>query len=166
VSGALLNRAAVVMMQPSGSLPHDDHIHVRISCPRSIAGAGECIELAKNAPPRLAKGRRRVAPLVTPGGSALARGNGKEPTRKAAPPSREATAGKVGKRAAGGEALARVEAQEDRSESVLKRAFDAAAGGLLGGAREDEEAEADAAEADAVEAKGAADEGGAAKISD
>jgi len=154
VSSALLQRAAVVMMQPSGSLPHDDHIHVRISCPRSLAGAGECIELAKNAPPRLAKIRRRGAPLVTPGGS---RGGRVKEARKAAPPSREAG----NKRAAGGEALARAEAQQEGSDSVLKRVFDAAADGLLGASRGDEEVEPDAAPA-----RDAADESGAAKIPD
>ncbi len=63
-SRALLARAAVVLMQPTASLPHDDHIHVRISCPTTMRGS--CIELAKNAPygKRLAhKGR----PLKTPG---------------------------------------------------------------------------------------------------
>ncbi|MEO7330669.1 MAG: penicillin-insensitive murein endopeptidase [Minicystis sp.] len=77
-SRALLDRAAVVMMQPTTSLPHDDHIHVRISCPASMHGS--CIELAKNAPhgKRLAhkggglktpgKGRPVVArPVTRPG---------------------------------------------------------------------------------------------------
>lgn len=47
-SRALLDHAAVVMMQPTTSLPHDDHMHVRVSCPRGSHSA--CIELAKNAP--------------------------------------------------------------------------------------------------------------------
>ena len=34
-------RAAELMMQPHGSLPHDDHFHVRIGCP---AGQRECVE--------------------------------------------------------------------------------------------------------------------------
>jgi len=34
-------RAAEAMLQPHGSLPHDDHFHVRISCP---GGMRECIE--------------------------------------------------------------------------------------------------------------------------
>lgn len=46
VSRALYERAAVVLMQPTQSLPHDDHIHVRISCPTSMRGT--CVELAKN----------------------------------------------------------------------------------------------------------------------
>lgn len=38
---ALRVRAAITMVQPHGSLPHDDHFHVRISCPAGMAG---CIE--------------------------------------------------------------------------------------------------------------------------
>lgn len=69
VSRALLNRAAVVLMQPTGAMPHDDHLHVRISCPASMRGS--CVELAKNAP----HGRGRVAHkghrvLHTPGKAA------------------------------------------------------------------------------------------------
>ncbi len=38
----LRNRAAELMMQPRGALPHDDHFHVRIACP---PGMDKCIEL-------------------------------------------------------------------------------------------------------------------------
>lgn len=38
----LRSRAAELMEQPRGSLPHDDHFHVRIGCPPGMAG---CIEL-------------------------------------------------------------------------------------------------------------------------
>ncbi|WP_433927712.1 penicillin-insensitive murein endopeptidase [Sorangium cellulosum] len=48
VSRALIVRAQLAMMQPTGSEPHDDHMHVRISCPGAMRGT--CIELAKNAP--------------------------------------------------------------------------------------------------------------------
>jgi penicillin-insensitive murein endopeptidase len=34
------------MMQPHDSLPHDDHIHLRISCPHDPRSS--CIELARN----------------------------------------------------------------------------------------------------------------------
>jgi penicillin-insensitive murein endopeptidase len=44
-------RAAELMAQPRGSLPHDDHFHVRIGCPSDSRG---CIEL-----PTMAK--RRIA---------------------------------------------------------------------------------------------------------
>src|SRR5262249_22477274 len=62
----LLDRAAIVMMQPTHSLPHDNHMHVRISCPASMRGT--CIELARNASHgkgRIAHKERRV--LRTPG---------------------------------------------------------------------------------------------------
>jgi penicillin-insensitive murein DD-endopeptidase len=48
VSRALFERASMVMMQPHHSLPHDDHFHVRISCPHEAHSS--CIELATNAP--------------------------------------------------------------------------------------------------------------------
>ncbi|MBX3202664.1 MAG: penicillin-insensitive murein endopeptidase [Labilithrix sp.] len=38
---AIRVRAAELMAQPRGSLPHDDHFHVRIACP---AGMDKCIE--------------------------------------------------------------------------------------------------------------------------
>jgi penicillin-insensitive murein endopeptidase len=41
-SPAVRNRAAELMVQPRGSLPHDDHFHVRIACP---AGMTACVEL-------------------------------------------------------------------------------------------------------------------------
>ena len=40
-SMGLRTHAAEVLMQPHGSLPHDDHFHVRISCPPGMTG---CIE--------------------------------------------------------------------------------------------------------------------------
>jgi hypothetical protein len=45
----------MVMMQPHDSLPHDDHIHLRISCPHELRSS--CLELARNTP----HGRGRVA---------------------------------------------------------------------------------------------------------
>lgn len=46
---AVRTRAAELMMQPRGALPHDDHFHVRIGCP---AGMDKCVELplARKAP--------------------------------------------------------------------------------------------------------------------
>ncbi|MDI1444589.1 penicillin-insensitive murein endopeptidase [Polyangium sp. 6x1] len=63
VARALYVRAAQVMMQPTGGLPHDDHFHVRISCPPSMTKS--CVEIAKNAPSKARlkmakKGRRGV----------------------------------------------------------------------------------------------------------
>jgi penicillin-insensitive murein endopeptidase len=42
-------RASQLMAQPRGSLPHDDHFHVRIACP---AGMKKCVELPKRRAPR------------------------------------------------------------------------------------------------------------------
>src|SRR5439155_25796279 len=39
---SLRQRAAEVMAQPRGALPHDDHFHVRIMCPPAMDG---CIEV-------------------------------------------------------------------------------------------------------------------------
>jgi penicillin-insensitive murein endopeptidase len=64
-SRALWDRAATLMMQPHNSLPHDDHIHVRISCPREAHSS--CIELARNAP----HGHGRIARKGPPGGHVL-----------------------------------------------------------------------------------------------
>jgi penicillin-insensitive murein endopeptidase len=36
----LIWRAQTVMLQPIDSLPHDDHLHVRIACPRGTGAQG------------------------------------------------------------------------------------------------------------------------------
>jgi penicillin-insensitive murein endopeptidase len=41
VAESLRTRAAFAMVQPHGTLPHDDHFHVRIACPSGMNG---CIE--------------------------------------------------------------------------------------------------------------------------
>lgn len=66
VAHALYVRAALVMMQPTGGLPHDDHFHVRISCPSSMRKT--CVEYAKNAPSkaRLAKKAKQRPGMRTP----------------------------------------------------------------------------------------------------
>jgi penicillin-insensitive murein endopeptidase len=62
VAPALRLHAAEIMQQPHGTLPHDDHFHVRIGCP---AGMTECVEnpaararTVRAADPALAHGRR------------------------------------------------------------------------------------------------------------
>jgi penicillin-insensitive murein DD-endopeptidase len=66
VAHALYVRASLVMMQPTGGLPHDDHFHVRISCPSSMRKT--CVEYAKNAPSkaRLSKKAKQRAAMRTP----------------------------------------------------------------------------------------------------
>lgn len=65
---AIRVRAAEVMQQPRGTLPHDDHFHVRIGCPVQMTG---CVENpAPRARPSIASARPRgIEPrraLVTP----------------------------------------------------------------------------------------------------
>jgi penicillin-insensitive murein DD-endopeptidase len=67
VSRALWDRAAIVMMQPHNSLPHDDHFHVRISCPHELHSS--CVELARIAP----HGKARLAHRGHPGGNHVLR---------------------------------------------------------------------------------------------
>jgi penicillin-insensitive murein endopeptidase len=45
-SPAIRTRAAELMVQPHGSLPHDDHFHVRIGCPSGMAA---CVEFPTRA---------------------------------------------------------------------------------------------------------------------
>jgi penicillin-insensitive murein endopeptidase len=62
---ALRLKAAELMQQPHGTLPHDDHFHLRISCPVHMTG---CVENPASRPPRsavpegagTARGRRRM----------------------------------------------------------------------------------------------------------
>jgi penicillin-insensitive murein endopeptidase len=71
-------RAAEVLQQPHGALPHDDHFHVRISCPSHMSA---CVEnpamRSHRAAPPIAHGRRSagghavVTPAPTPHGAAL-----------------------------------------------------------------------------------------------
>ena len=60
------NKAAELMVQPRGSLPHDDHFHVRIGCPAGMTG---CIEFPTVSRARrlahLAHGRARSAHAVS-----------------------------------------------------------------------------------------------------
>jgi penicillin-insensitive murein DD-endopeptidase len=64
---ALYNRAAAVMMQPSNALPHDNHFHVRISCPPAMKKS--CVEYPAGvfAAKGHTKGKNKGA-LVTPQG--------------------------------------------------------------------------------------------------
>jgi penicillin-insensitive murein endopeptidase len=52
-------RAAELMQQPHGALPHDDHFHVRIGCPAHMSGCVENPALRVHRPaPMFAHGRR------------------------------------------------------------------------------------------------------------
>lgn len=87
-SPELLNRAAGLLIQPSRGLPHDNHFHVRVACPRS---SDDCIEYgtrevkAKKADARGAptnKLARRAAPKKVPerGSSPPRKGTGERRT--------------------------------------------------------------------------------------
>ena len=84
---ALRVRASELMAQPKGSLPHDDHFHVRISCPPAM---DKCIEqpLARKRP-RPSTGKAALAsahPPATPGKARTAASSHAAPARKPAPP--------------------------------------------------------------------------------
>jgi penicillin-insensitive murein endopeptidase len=59
-------RAAEVLQQPHGALPHDDHFHVRIACPSHMSGCVENPMVRVHAPPprrgAVPHGRRGPAP--------------------------------------------------------------------------------------------------------
>jgi penicillin-insensitive murein endopeptidase len=92
---ALRERAALTLAQPHGSLPHDDHFHVRISCPAGMKG---CVEnpafriakaKAKPSAPALAKGApSRPAPASKPA-SAAAKTAPPSPTKEPPPDRKE-----------------------------------------------------------------------------
>jgi penicillin-insensitive murein DD-endopeptidase len=68
-SANLRLRAAEVMQQPHGTLPHDDHFHVRIGCPSRMSGCVENPALrVRWAEPAVGHGRRGppTRALVTP----------------------------------------------------------------------------------------------------
>lgn len=71
----LRTRAAFAMMQPHDSLAHDDHFHVRISCPAGMTG---CVESPVVS--RVARRRPAHGPAVRPPPPAP------RPTTNAAPP--------------------------------------------------------------------------------
>lgn len=92
VAHALYVRAALVMMQPTGGLPHDDHFHVRISCPSSMKKT--CVEYAKNAPSKARlgkKGKQRAAMRTPPRRPAADPKANKATPNKAAPSTRAAS---------------------------------------------------------------------------
>ncbi len=77
---AIRTRASELMAQPKGSLPHDDHFHVRISCP---PGMDQCIEqpLARKHSHGSAKAALASAHGATPhGGNGNGNGNAKSHT--------------------------------------------------------------------------------------
>jgi penicillin-insensitive murein DD-endopeptidase len=76
-------RAAEVMQQPHGTLPHDDHFHVRIACPAHMSGCVENPAMRVHRPePMLAHGRRGEATRAV----GMAAPSVATPARKRLPP--------------------------------------------------------------------------------
>lgn len=61
----LQTRAAITMVQPHGALPHDDHFHVRISCPANMPGCVENPTIARKPKPK-ARGAAKATPHAAP----------------------------------------------------------------------------------------------------
>ncbi|WP_437807932.1 penicillin-insensitive murein endopeptidase [Sorangium sp. So ce1078] len=184
VSRALLVRAQLAMMQPTGAEPHDDHMHVRISCPRAMRGS--CVELAKNAPSFRTRARmaKTAKALRTP---PSARGQAARPRAAAAAPApeRPREAGASRRDPAKGSGREEPRREEPRPEKEKRRAAPrageadalplaaarAAAQQPMGGldlsflrapaSQDDVEADSDGADA-----SGALDDSGALKITD
>jgi penicillin-insensitive murein DD-endopeptidase len=55
-------RAAMVLAQPHGALPHDDHFHVRIGCPSRMEGCVEDPTPPKHRNQKVARSRHEDAP--------------------------------------------------------------------------------------------------------
>lgn len=120
VSRALLTRAQLAMMQPTGAEPHDDHMHVRISCPR--AEDGRCMELARNAPSKH-KRAKDVAGAGKAGKSAARKAAARRPAR-ATPtthPARATRAAHAVTPAAPGRAAAPRRAEQTASSGRTRR---------------------------------------------
>ncbi|HEY4015944.1 MAG TPA: penicillin-insensitive murein endopeptidase [Polyangiaceae bacterium] len=62
--GGVRMRAAELMQQPRGTLPHDDHFHVRIGCPPKMTSCVEnpAARVVRPAPSLMVHGRRTAAP--------------------------------------------------------------------------------------------------------
>lgn len=162
VSHGLYVRAALVMMQPTGGLPHDDHFHVRISCPASMKKT--CVEYAKNAPSKARlgkKGKQRTAMKTPPRRTTTDPKTAKPAPNHAAPKGRTAAA--ATNRPAGIflSRTAKAEADPDVPASLL-----ALAGAALGTESEPappREAQNEA-ESDNVDVQEALDESGEPRI--
>jgi penicillin-insensitive murein endopeptidase len=104
---AIRVRASELMAQPKGSLPHDDHFHVRIACP---AGMDKCIEqpLARKHPKPSPTGKAALASAqgATSGGKAHAAPPPRAPAHRPASPPAQAQA-------------QRSEESESKSESLV-----------------------------------------------
>lgn len=161
VSHALYVRAALVMMQPTGGLPHDDHFHVRISCPSSMKKT--CVEYAKNAPSKARlgkKGKQRTAMQTPPRRTTTEPKTNKPAPNQATPRGRTA----AGTNRPTGIFLSRTAKAE--GDPDVPASLWALAGAALGAENEPAAPHGaqDEAESDHVDVKEALDESGAPRI--
>ncbi len=163
VAHALYVRAALVMMQPTGGLPHDDHFHVRISCPSSMKKT--CVEYAKNAPSKSRlgkKGKQRTAIKTPPRRQTTDPKTNKPAPNQGAPRGRSASTNHRG----GGVFLSRTAKADNVDGPDVPASLWALADATLGtegepAPRKDAQEEA---ESDNVDVKEALDESGEPRI--
>jgi penicillin-insensitive murein endopeptidase len=162
VSQRILDRAAIAMMQPSNALPHDDHFHVRISCPRSMRGT--CIELAKETRrgSRVAHRRRGGAGR----GVLKTAGPARASTAPAAPRAKGAAPAAQGPRSKLKETTLRGTKGNAELAAVASPDAPRAVDPLEQASRRSLVPDHDEADADAAEVKDAIDDSGAPKITD
>jgi len=79
---AIRSRAAELMVEPRGSMPHDDHFHVRIACP---PGMDKCIERPVARKPRPLGGKTAVASASPQTSAASASASASASSRAKAP---------------------------------------------------------------------------------
>jgi penicillin-insensitive murein endopeptidase len=85
---ALRMRAAEAMQQPRGTLPHDDHFHVRIGCPARMASCVENPRFRGFPMVNLTHGRRggKAPPIISPKAPQLERSPPRDITPMGEPP--------------------------------------------------------------------------------
>jgi penicillin-insensitive murein endopeptidase len=113
----LRNRAAELMAQPRGSLPHDDHFHVRIGCPH---GMSTCVENPE--PHTLAKKSGRApatahaASTTHAGGGHPSAGHAAGGSKATTPPARKADESQTAKAAP--QQVSRPAAKPEEDDSI------------------------------------------------
>ena len=89
VPASVRMRAAEVLQQPRGTLPHDDHFHVRIGCPSRMTGCVENPAMRMTSRPvgqAFGRGRRGATPSRDVVTAAPTRAPANAPTRSVEPP--------------------------------------------------------------------------------
>jgi penicillin-insensitive murein endopeptidase len=164
VSKLVLTRAAQVLMEPTGAPTHDDHFHVRISCPKSAKK--HCVEIAKNAPSKAKKvklAKKKGQPVVkTPAPKQAAAARTKK--TKPAEPQKAATDTQATNSRPKGIYLSRAVKATEQDNGVPVTLWALMGSGEHGNEGGVSHQGREEAEADAAEVKDAIDESGAPKI--